>query len=96
MGNCRRCGTCCDKTFIFLRDVLSKDDSWGVKKYFDAHKIKNITRIMDNIEYFILILPNSCEHLIKNESGICSCAIYDNRPEICKNYFCERAKSNQL
>lgn len=31
---------------------------------------------------------NPCEHLTWDETCLATCAIHDNKPELCKNYFC--------
>jgi len=38
-------------------------------------------------------MPLVCQHLKYNpKTGVSSCAIYENRPKVCRDFLCEAAK----
>lgn len=72
---CKRCTACCR---LFRLPVKNRE---CLIKKFEEHfgfKLKSY-----DIE---VIFKGDCEHLKANHQ----CAIYDKRPELCKNYFCKK------
>jgi len=79
--NCQKCGNCCKKFRIEIKDPkFIKEILFNFREKFH-HGLKETVNIT-------LVLDGECEFL---DNGKCS--IYDTRPERCKNYFCKKTKS---
>jgi Fe-S-cluster containining protein len=77
MKECKQCGDCCSNIFLpFYADA--DEERW--LKYHDVEYIEN------NMGTFIKI-DIKCSKL---KDGLCS--IHENRPDICRKYFCEDNK----
>ena len=86
-GSCRQCGNCCRDFCIDLRvGGMTDYEFTDYLRWLDAHlgvstEIKNFKA--RSVELRIM---NGCRHLVDNRDGTFSCAIQDNKPEICKRY----------
>ena len=86
-GNCKRCGNCCRDFYINLQvGGVTDYEFTEYLRWLEGHagvaaSIKNFRG--RNVE---LQISNPCRHLVDNHDGTFSCAIQDNKPEICKRY----------
>ena len=75
---CERCGDCCRTINIPVRTTQDTDPIHGL---FAVHGLPIN-------EEFKITLFHTCQHLIGDDPPVCD--IYEDRPEICKNYMCRR------
>ena len=73
--SCLKCGKCCDEVGFFVNKERT-DVEWL--------KLHGIT-VEDRGDEVKITIALPCSKKINNQ-----CSIYDNRPEICKNYRCEK------
>jgi len=80
---CKKCGDCC-----LFTTVKMKNNSFD-KEYMDfLEKTRpNMFLFSDDNKTMRIIAPCICFDRADN-----SCKIYEDRPEKCKNYFCEGVK----
>ena len=84
--NCSRCGNCCCEVFLLVDKAYTEDglDHLEWAKYHGlkiAYRDDPQGRRLWGVE-----LESPCKHLIKTSDGKTSCAIYENRPQLCRNY----------
>jgi len=84
MKECKRCGRCCVGAFFDLH--LDKDPK-EMERWLTYHRCDVLT-LGDKK---VLKIPISCQNLVV-ANGRYACSIYDQRPEICKQHWCEEAK----
>ena len=90
---CIRCGQCCISAILHITlcgmtDEFIKDYA----RWLSFHGCDDMKRI-DNDKGSTLMfrIPKMCTHLsFDTKNGLSSCAIYKDRPMICKDYLCER------
>ena len=87
--HCNRCGKCCQSTFFALRDVPVNKDTREIGRWASYHGVKTMKYPIDGIDYLAVSLPNPCQFL-EEKDGKCSCIIYENRPNVCKEYYCNK------
>jgi Fe-S-cluster containining protein len=78
--SCKRCGRCCHDFSI----AVEKDSD--ISRFFSYHGFTVVER--DGAVY--LSGSNPCKHLRMGKGGAYECAIYISRPQICKDYSCEK------
>lgn len=81
---CKRCGKCCQRVLIDT-DIrgISMGNMTDYSLYLRSHGIKvGVGKEALNLE-----IPLTCKHLRTSTEG-CQCAIYDSRPEVCRNFSC--------
>jgi Fe-S-cluster containining protein len=88
---CLRCGKCCKQTFFALRDVPADKDKREIGKWAEYHSVKTSRYKIDGIDYLAVSLPGECKYL-RQKKGKYYCYIYDERPNVCKDYYCQTAK----
>lgn len=80
---CKRCGNCC------TIGEISVDPSLTLKEIeFVVRRVGGSTFYPDPVGHLKVVLGR-CPYLAKDG---CTCLIYENRPEICKEYPEEPAK----
>lgn len=89
---CRRCGQCCNKALIILSDCKLENPIYrDMARWYSYHHCE--VKIDDRDGGMAINIPLVCQHLIYDtKSGMAFCAIYDDRPDICKDYLCEAAE----
>ena len=92
---CQRCGLCCKSTFFALTDVHYDDDIKEIGRWAQYHGVQITRYTVDGIDRLGINIPGECKFLVKDNDGMYSCAIYEKRPEICKQYFCKRCEINE-
>ena len=86
---CLRCGQCCITATITLNNVPWGRDEKQLGKWLALHRCW-IEQMEGKLSAKI---PLTCVWLIfDKDTGIASCFEYDNRPVICREYFCPRAQ----
>ena len=81
MKKCNRCAYCC--TFAKIR-LPANDDT---ARWLEYHGCRTKT-IGDKLW---VIIPTLCKYLNRID-GQYTCTIYDNRPQVCKEYFCNESR----
>ncbi|MCD1294967.1 zinc/iron-chelating domain-containing protein [Methanocella sp. CWC-04] len=86
-GKCNQCGNCCRDFFIDVNlDQVTDYEFMDYIKWLSCHmnvevKVKDHKRRKIEIQ-----VKNPCKHLVDNGDGTYSCAIQENKPEICRHY----------
>ena len=70
------CGKCCQKVVLPYPNIPNKD----MERWLKFHKIE--------IKNGSIIIYNKCDKL--TDDGLCS--IYEDRPQLCRDYDCTRKK----
>ena len=96
---CKRCGQCCTR-MTFIMGGMKIDGGPDVEsfvRYVRAHRVDTrwIKTSEEGTPVLAVQVPLNCTHLIHDEqTGLCSCAIYEDRPEICRQYLCPAARED--
>ncbi len=94
---CLRCGTCCSSAFFALMNVSIEDDAQELARwmsYFGCEPMKYPT---SEGEVLAVKIPMPCKHLAREpESGKMGCLIYENRPNVCREYLCKKARDAEI
>jgi Fe-S-cluster containining protein len=86
---CLRCGQCCTKVIITLTDIKVDNDTEDFGKWLQYHRCG----VGENNGFAVLDIPLTCVHLqYEPKTNRASCAIYNERPKICKDYQCLRIR----
>lgn len=64
-------------------------DEKEVGKWFDYHRCETMKYPTPNGDVLGVKVPISCKHLDYNAEEGYFCKIYDQRPIVCKEYFCK-------
>jgi Fe-S-cluster containining protein len=82
--SCKRCGECCFPYSI----GLDRDDN--ARRWLTYHGLI-VHDVSD--ERMVLRGHSRCEMLQFDSAGLASCAVYSDRPQICVDFICARAKT---
>ena len=80
---CQRCGQCC---YSYSIGIPKNDD---IRRWFTYHGL--IVRDMDE-ESMGVLGHSRCEMLLFTDDARTACAVYENRPGLCAEFLCPRAK----
>ena len=85
-GKCSRCGKCCREIYLSVDKAYTENglDHLEWARYHGlniAYREDSIGRRIWGIE-----LNTPCMHLQEEEDGKTSCAIYQTRPQMCRDY----------
>ena len=83
--SCIQCGQCCTTaqiSIIVSEDLAHYYSNFGVETFGDG-KGNLVCRFR---------VPTVCKHLLRDKKGKASCAIYENRPQICRDYPMKNSK----
>lgn len=84
--SCSRCGNCCREIF-FLIDKAYTEEGLDHLQWARHHGLKIAYREDPNgRKLWGVELDAPCKHLKEAENGKTSCQIYENRPQMCRNY----------
>lgn len=89
VGECLRCGHCCRAIFLNfgMGDAPTQDDKDAADDFLrwaSFHKNVTITYLSESVAEVGYQTP--CEHLSFDEHQRAECALYEDRPRICKRY----------
>lgn len=93
---CKRCGQCCTTVNFILGGVESDNDLQEFQRYVAYHRCE-VYRVEQEGKPDVMgvKLPLVCRHLdFDGNTGLCSCAIYETRPKICRDHLCNAAKES--
>lgn len=81
---CKKCAECC-KNYPFV--CLSENEINSIKKLTGLPaEVFTIPKGKEIEEYFLQFQENGYCFFLKESNGVFSCAVYEARPGICKNY----------
>ena len=93
--SCQRCGRCCVTANIKLPGIKVNDGS-GFAEWLAFHRCDVMNQeTPDGEGGLALRIPLTCMKLAETADGAFRCTIYDQRPEICRSYVCERARNRE-
>lgn len=78
MGKCLQCGACCATPSIMVN--MDEDTAF----FYSNFGIE--IAMIDNEHKGKFLVGTICKHRTQQENGKYRCDIYEDRPEICKNY----------
>lgn len=86
---CKRCGQCCvGASFTIDKSVT---DLTELAKWMQLH-FCGIDEVRDG-EAIRIRIPLTCSQLSFNyDTGEAFCHIYEDRPKLCRDYMCKRAR----
>lgn len=84
---CKRCGKCCSSFFLALDNIPIDQDEKEIARLASYHGCEP----MEYNGKLAIKVPNPCKHLSWDEDGKAVCLIYENRPIVCREYFCQKA-----
>lgn len=75
---CVKCGKCCN-----MQATVRGDE-----EYLEFLKLMGFKVTQDRVnKQYLLVDLGTCSHLDKSE-GLNKCKIYENRPQLCRDYYC--------
>lgn len=89
---CQRCGLCCDGYTFRMTNRSFDNDPMGIKALMEYHGLKPLRNSKGELGVNI---PGKCIHHEKRD-GKSFCKIHENRPQVCRNYFCEKVIKKAL
>ncbi len=94
MGDCQRCGDCCKSLdFVEILGYDADSDAWRWEEFYSARGV-HTERSGNRLKVRV---PQRCQHLRSNYKGtIYSCAIYADRPDICRGWKCQATLRDKL
>jgi hypothetical protein len=87
-GRCMACGKCCQSIILFHRGSPVKSPAQFEKLVKKKPFYRSLSMVSQNARTGVLYF--SCEHLGADNR----CRIYENRPDICRNYPASRMFSD--
>lgn len=90
-NGCRRCGRCCTSANIRLPGISITDET-GFARWLAFHRCDVQDREVGGEKGISVRIPILCTRLGEAEDGTFFCKDYENRPGICREYLCKRAK----
>ena len=88
---CLRCGQCCLQPSFTLQDV--GDDPLEFGKWYELYGCEVRKASVGEHNVLTVLLPLKCKHLVMRD-GQYGCGSYDDRPRICSDYLCPRARDD--
>jgi Fe-S-cluster containining protein len=89
--NCDRCGDCC-KSMDFMEE-LGYDSDADAARWQEFYAARGIHTERNGTRTLLVRVPQRCQHLEYSYThGNYSCAIYSNRPDICRDWQCDKGK----
>ncbi len=94
MTGCTRCGKCCTEMMIRVpfparptagEHLRARADA---ERFYQMHGIEVLPSMAGEI---VLRIPAVCKNLVINGSDT-TCNIYENRPEICRTFECQKCR----
>jgi Fe-S-cluster containining protein len=94
---CRRCGQCCTSINLVLGGIPVEEDKndQELARWIACHgvQVRGLVQKEGTPPVLQITIPLICKHLqYDGNTGLCSCAIYDKRPKICREHLCNAAK----
>ena len=91
---CQRCGLCCIVCDMRLEE-MTKENTPAVMdrmRWLNLHRCDTqiVTR-KDGRKFTALRIPIMCVKLDQDKDGKYKCKDYENRPQLCKDFLCEKA-----
>lgn len=92
---CLRSGECCKSVYFVLENIPVNEDKREIGRWASYHPGVQVMRHRkDGVDYLAIKVPSDCMFLTKDEKGLYGCAVYESRPQICKEYLCQAAKDD--
>jgi hypothetical protein len=74
---------------LAINNIFKSDDKQGLGVWLSYHGVKLVNSDRDVL---MIEIPNKCKFLQALPDGTYLCLNYEQRPPICKNHWCEKAK----
>ena len=95
MSECLRCGLCCISADVLLEKITAENKVFVMDRlrWFNLHRCDSmIITHKDGSQQGLLSIPLICRNLSQDKGGKYFCKDYANRPKVCKDFLCARAK----
>ena len=83
---CERCGKCCDTYSFWMGNRNFDDDPKEIKRLIEYHGCIPMKNAKGELG---IKIPMTCVYL-EMIDGKSVCKIHDEKPVVCKEYYCER------
>jgi len=95
MAECLRCGLCC--MVVDLRwEQITKENEIAVMDrlhWLNLHRCDvQVITLKDERKFSVMRIPLICINLDQNKEGKYYCKKYNERPQVCRDFLCGRAK----
>ena len=91
-----RCGLCCLTAFMAMHNNPIGQDEKELARWLKLHRCEPMRYPTSKGDVLAVKIPLVCEWLdFDSEQGKYFCKDYENRPVICKEYFCKRCNSGE-
>ena len=97
--SCKRCGMCCATADVTWREITPETEAKVLDqlKWLGLHRCDTtVITYPSGKKNAILRIPTFCRMLDQNKDGTFFCKDYRNRPNLCKEFMCARAKQGTL
>ena len=96
-NQCLRCGICCSSAFLALNNVPIDHDEQEIARWLSYHGCEPMKYPTPEGEVLAVKIPMPCKHLASEpEGGKTGCLIYGNRPNVCREYLCKKARDAEI
>jgi len=86
---CIRCGKCCNTVILALHNTPLSNDKQELGRWVQYHGLQPV-KIFNGKENVLAVkIQSKCEHLETKDGLFYNCKIYDKRPQICKDHWCQ-------
>ena len=93
--SCKRCGQCCLGAYIALYSIKVDDDKQEFGRWLNYHSVRIGQMPTDEGDVLLVKISTTCHHLKFNKkTKEAFCAIYETRPQICREHYCDIAKED--
>jgi Fe-S-cluster containining protein len=91
IGECTRCGKCCEGVGIVLEDAQCPEMD-DYLRWAALHHDVRVIRINGMVS---IRLMRPCQHLERDDDGKAKCGIYENRPKVCEAFPADEIAANE-
>ena len=93
---CNHCGKCCHTVILALHHTPIANDKQELGRWLSYHGCTPLKIFNGKEDVLAVKIPSKCEHLKKLWNGKYTCKIYENRPQICKDHWCQEHNLQEL
>jgi len=93
---CNRCGKCCHTVILALHHTPISNDKQELGRWLQYHGLQPMKIYNGKEDVLAVKIPSKCEHLETKDNLFYSCKIYEKRPQICKDHWCQEHNLQEL
>lgn len=95
--SCQQCGMCCMTADVSWRDMTKESEANVLDqlRWLNLHRCDTMIVTRGDKKQAVLRIPILCRMLDQNKDGKFFCKDYENRPVLCREFACDRAKQEK-